>query len=40
VVAEGVFKAIDKEDFWIFTHQEFTDTYKQYSQEIIDSMNS
>ena len=40
VVAERVFEAIDKEEFWIFTHQEFADTYKQYSQEILDSMNS
>ena len=28
VVAERVFEAIDKEEFWIFTHQEFADTYK------------
>ena len=40
VVAERVFEAIDKEEFWIFTHQEFADTYKEYSQEILDSMNS
>ena len=40
LVAERVFEAIDKEEFWIFTHQEFADTYKEYSQEILDSMNS
>ena len=33
-------KKADEEEFWIFTHQEFADTYKEYSQEILDSMNS
>ena len=38
IVAKEVFNAIKKNNFWIFTHSDFIDTYLEYSKEIIESM--
>ena len=38
IVAKEVFNAIKKNNFWIFTHSDFINTYSEYSKEIIESM--